>query len=508
MIDWNMHLPALQVIIPMLSAAFVLLLRPRGLAWAGATAASAFTFAIAIMLTIGVLDGQSYVYQMGNWPAPYGIELGVDSFSALVLLIVSGASTLALLAGRKSLDTDITEERQPLFYAAWLLALAGLVGIPVAADAFNIFVFMEISSLASYVLIAGGRDRRALPAVFKYLVMGTIGATFYLIGIGLIYLMTGTLNLADMELRIHEVADQKPILVAAGFITIGLALKAAVFPLHVWLPNAYTYSPNIVTVFLAACATKVSLYLLIRFDFFVFQPNLINHDIQFAYFLMPLAVLAILVASGVALFEKNLKRLFAYSSVAQIGYILLGASLVSVAGLTASVVHMFNHGLAKGTVFLAIACLATRYTNLRMDNIAGAAKHMPWTMAAFVVAGLSLVGVPGTAGFISKWYLLSAALEEGTVGWILVAAIIVSSLMAMAYVWRVIETAYFGVQANGNEPVVTNTQAVIDSPREAPIALLSVTWVGALANIYYGLAPSLPVTLATNAAETLMKVAP
>ena len=497
MIDWSVHLPALQVIVPMLSAPLALLLRPRGLAWAAALAASLFAFAIAIMLTLGVLDGRTFDYQMGNWPAPYGIELGVDAFSALVLLVITGASSLALLAGRRSLDADIEEERQPLFYAAWLLALAGLVGIPVAADAFNIFVFMEISSLASYVLIAGGRDRRALPAVFKYLIMGTIGATFYLIGIGLIYLMTGTLNLADMELRIHEVADQKPILVAAGFITIGLALKAAVFPLHVWLPNAYTYAPNAVTVFLAACATKVSLYLLLRFDFLVFQPNLIGHDVQFSYFLMPLAVLAILIASGVALFEKNLKRLFAYSSVAQIGYILLGASLVSVAGLTASVVHIFNHALAKGALFLAIACLATRYSSLRLENIAGAARRMPWTMGAFVLAGFSLVGVPGTAGFISKWYLITAALDHGTVGVVLVIAIVISSLIALAYVWRVIEAAYFG------EPAVAAATG-----GEAPAGILAVTWIAALANLYYGLAPSLPVTLASTAAESLLRHVP
>ena len=497
MIDWSVHLPALQVIVPMLSAPFALLLRPRGLAWAAAVAASLFAFAIAIMLTLGVLDGRTFEYQMGNWPAPYGIELGVDAFSALVLLVITGASSLALLAGRRGLDADIEEERQPLFYAAWLLALAGLVGIPVAADAFNIFVFMEISSLASYVLIAGGPDRRALPAVFKYLIMGTIGATFYLIGIGLIYLMTGTLNLADMELRIHEVADQKPILVAAGFITIGLALKAAVFPLHVWLPNAYTYAPNAVTVFLAACATKVSLYLLLRFDFLVFQPNLIGHDVQFSYFLMPLAVLAILIASVVALFEKNLKRLFAYSSVAQIGYILLGASLVSVAGLTASVVHIFNHALAKGALFLAIACLATRYSSLRLENIAGAARRMPWTMGAFVLAGFSLVGVPGTAGFISKWYLITAALDHGTVGVVLVIAIVISSLIALAYVWRVIEAAYFG------EPY-----AAAATGGEAPVGILTVTWIAALANLYYGLAPSLPVTLASTAAESLLSYVP
>ena len=497
MSDWSQHLPALQVIVPLLSAPLVLLLRPRGLAWAASTAASLFAFAIAIVLALGVLDDRSFSYRMGGWPAPYGIELGVDAFSALVLLVVTGASTLALIAGRGGLDSEIGTERQPLFYAAWLLALAGLVGIPVSADAFNIFVFMEISALASYVLIAGGADRRALPAVFKYLIMGTIGATFYLIGIGLIYLMTGTLNLADMELRIHEVADQKPILVAAGFITIGLALKAAVFPLHVWLPNAYTYAPNAVTVFLAACSTKVSLYLLLRFDFFVFQTNLTDHDIQFSYFLMPLAVLAILIASGVALFERNLKRMLAYSSVAQIGYILLGASLVSLAGLTASVLHIFNHALAKGTLFLAIACLATRCAGPRLDNISGAAQRMPWTMGAFVVAGLSLIGIPGTAGFVSKWTLISAALDEGVIGGALVAVIVLGSLMALVYIWRVVEAAYF-------------SEREIDATtlREAPPALLTVTWVAALANLYFGLVPSLPMTLSSAAAEILVRHVP
>ena len=497
MIDWSVHLPALQVIVPMLSAPFALLLRPRGLAWAAAVAASLFAFAIAIMLTLGVLAGRNFVYQMGNWPAPYGIELGVDAFSALVLLVITGASSLALLAGRRSLNADIEEERQPLFYAAWLLALAGLVGIPVAADAFNIFVFMEISSLASYVLIAGGPDRRALPAVFKYLIMGTIGATFYLIGIGLIYLMTGTLNLADMELRIHEVADQKPILVAAGFITIGLALKAAVFPLHVWLPNAYTYAPNAVTVFLAACATKVSLYLLLRFDFFVFQPNLVGHDVQFSYFLMPLAVLAILIASGVALFEQNIKRLLAYSSVAQIGYILLGASFVTITGLTASTVHLFNHALAKGTLFLAVGCLATQCTGLRLSDLGGVAKRMPWTAAAFVVAGFSLIGIPGTAGFVSKWYLITAALEQGSLGIALVAVLVISSLMAVVYIWRIVESIYFA------EPC-TDLSAV----REAPPAMLVFTWLAVLANVYFGLVPEVPVALASSAAETLLEHLP
>jgi multicomponent Na+:H+ antiporter subunit D len=487
------HLPVLQVVVPMLLAPVVVLLRPRGLAWAAATAGSLVSLAIAAFLVAGIRAGESYRYALGGWEPPFGIELQVDAFSALILLLVTGSSVFALLAGKTSLDRVIEDRRQPLFYSAWLLVLAGLAGILVSADAFNIFVFMEISSLASYIVVAGGPDRRALPAVFKYLMMGTIGATFYLIGVGLIYMMTGTLNLADMELRIHEVADQRPILVAAGFITVGLALKAALFPLHVWLPNAYTYAPHAVSVFLAACATKVSLYVLLRFDFVVFQQNLLGHEQQFAAYLMPLAVMAILFGSAVALFESNVKRLLAYSSVAQIGYILLGASMVSLGGLSASLLHMFNHALAKGGLFLAVMGLAMHYNRLDLQHLAGAATRMPWTMSALVVAGLSLIGVPGTAGFVSKWYLVSAALDEGALGIGLVAVVVVGSLMAVAYVWRIVEAAWFA-----------EAEAPAGRLREAPAPMLAVIWAAALANVYFGLDTRLPRELATTAAISLL----
>ena len=487
------HLPALQVVVPMLTAAFVVLLSPRGLAWAAATAASLLSFAIALELTFRVAGGSTIEYAMGSWSAPYGIALEVDSFSALLLLIVTGASSLTLAGGRASLEAQVRSDRQPFYFSAWLLALAGLCGIVVAGDAFNIFVFMEISSLASYILVAGGPDRRALPAVFKYLIMGTIGATFYLIGVGLIYMMTGTLNLADMELRIHEVAEQAPILVAAGFITVGLALKAAVFPLHAWLPNAYTYAPHAVTVFLAACATKVSLYVLLRFDFFVFQGNLAGHAVQFAAYLMPLAVLGILVGSAVAMFEKNVKRLFAFSSVAQIGYIMLGASFVSVIGLTAGIVHIFNHALAKGAVFLALAAFAMTAKSLRLEDLGGIAKRMPWTFVAFVIAGLSLIGIPGTAGFISKWYLISAAMDLGPLGIAIIVVIVISSLMAVVYVWRVVEAAAFGEPAPGQDTLAVAPTLVI------------IVWITAAANLVFGLVPELPLSLAREASLSLLE---
>jgi len=270
-------------------------------------------------------------------------------------------------------------------------------------------------------------------------------------------------------------------------------LKAAVFPLHVWLPNAYTYAPHAVSVFLAACATKVSIYVLLRFDFVVFQQNLSGHDLQFTAFLMPLAVLAILVGSAVAIFETNIKRLLAYSSVAQIGYILLGASLVSLSGLTASLLHMFNHALAKGALFLAVMGLATRLARLDLAHLAGAARQMPWTMSALVIAGLSLIGVPGTAGFISKWYLVTAALQEGALGIGLVAVIVAGSLMAVVYIWRIVEAAWF------EQPLEDNIEL-----SEAPPLMLGVIWLTALANVYFGLITGLPRTLATDAAQSLL----
>jgi multicomponent Na+:H+ antiporter subunit D len=491
------HLPVLQVVVPLLIAPLVIMLRPSGLAWAAATATSFMAFLIAVTLTAGALAGEAQRYALGAWAAPYGIELSVDSFGALLLLILTGASTLALLAGKASLDQQIEADRQPLFLSAWLLVVAGLSGILVSADAFNIFVFMEISSLASYILVAGGPDRRAMPAVFKYLIMGTIGATFYLIGIGLVYMMTGTLNLADMQVRIQDVVDLRPILVAAGFITVGLALKAAVFPLHVWLPNAYKFAPHAATVFLAACATKVSLYVLLSFDFVVFQQNLLGHETQFAAFLMPLAILGILAASAVALFEPNVKRMLAFSSVAQVGYILLGASMVSMLGMTASLMHMFNHALAKGALFMAVMCLAMRFPSLELDDLAGAAKRMPWTMGAFVVGGLSLIGIPGTAGFTSKWYLISASIEFGGAGWLLVAVIVLGSLMAVAYIWRVVEATWFRQPEAG--PVEVS---------EAPPLMLTVTWLAAIANVYFGLSPWLQTTLAEGGARMLLGETP
>lgn len=488
------HLPVLQVIVPLLAAPLVILLRNGFLAWAASLATSLCALGLGLQLTWRVLEHGTQSYHVGGWAPPFGISLSVDGFSALLVLLISGASSLALAGGRLSLRRDIDNRRAPMFYGAWLIAMAGLSGIAVTGDAFNVFVFMEISSLATYILIAGGRDRRALSAVFKYLVIGTIGATFYLIGVGFIYMMTGTLNFADMALRLEDVIETRPVVIAAGFITIGLALKAAVFPLHVWLPRAYTYAPNAVTVFIAACSTKVALYVLLRFNFAVFHGNLLSHSDLFSAFVIPLALSGIIIASLVAVYQTNLKKLLAFSSVAQVGYIALAAGLTSASGLLAAMLHMFNHALAKGSLFLCVMAFVLVAGDSSLRSLQGIGRRMPWTMAAFVIAGLSLIGVPGTAGFISKWYLIVAALEFEHFGFLLVTAIVISSLIAVAYLWHFVEGAYYGQPPDGDV-----------SPAEVSLPLRCLIWVAALSNLYFGLFPQLPLALARSGTDSLLQ---
>jgi multicomponent Na+:H+ antiporter subunit D len=428
---------------------------------------------------------------MGNWAPPWGIEYRIDRLSSFLLLLVSGMGALILPYCRASIERELPADRHYLFYAMFALCLAGLLGIVATGDAFNVFVFLEISSLATYVLIALGRDRRALMAAYQYLIMGTIGATFFVIGVGLLYLMTGTLNLADMASRLSEVRNSRPVLAALAFITVGVSLKLALFPLHQWLPNAYTYAPSAVSAFLAATATKVSVYVLIRFYFSVFGESLVFHRLPLPEIMLGLSLAAMFAASAVAIFQDNLKRLFAYSSVGQIGYITLGLSFDSVSGMTAAIVHLFNHALTKGAVFLLIGGAVAVFGGASLTRLAGIGRVMPWTSAGIVLCGLGLIGVPGTAGFVGKWYLILAALEKGQ--WWLVAAIVASSLLAVAYVWRFVELAYF-----------RSPRADLAQRAEAPAGLLLPAGLLAAATLYFGLETSFSVGSASAAAAMLL----
>jgi len=488
------HLPALQVVIPLISAPLCALLPAGRAVWLAAMTASWLAFLMAALLLNQVLAHGPISYLMGSWPVPWGIEYRVDALNAYMLLIVAGIGAIVMTFGRVIVESRIRlpENKQPWFYTAYLLCLTGLLGITITGDAFNVFVFLEISSLSSYVLISIGRDRRALTAAYQYLIMGTIGATFILIGIGLLYVMTGTLNMGDLAARIPAVADTRTVRAAFAFLTIGVSLKLALFPLHLWLPNAYAYAPSVVTAFLAATATKVAVYVLLRFFFTIFGAKFSFEAMQLDKVLLPLALVGIFSASVVAIFQTNVKRMLAYSSVAQIGYMILGISLVSVTGLTAGISHLFNHALMKGALFMALGCVSFRVGAAELDRMAGVGRAMPWTMGAFVIGGLSLIGVPLTAGFVSKWYLIVGALEKGW--WPVAVLVLITSLLAVIYIWRVVEVAYFKPAPEGR--VV----------REAPLALLVPTWALALANLYFGLDTSLNAGVARLAAQSLLGV--
>lgn len=484
------HLPALQVVVPLLAAPLIVLLRGGRIGWLIATAASWMALAIALVLFMKVQGGSVISYAIGNWPPPWGIEYRVDALNAYVLVLVSLIAAVVLPYARTSIAAEIPSDRHYLLYTMFVLCLTGLLGMAITGDAFNIFVFLEISSLSAYVLIALGRDRRALHAAFQYLIMGTIGATFYIIGVGLLYLMTGTLNLADMAARLATVQETRPLLAALAFITVGLSLKIALFPLHMWLPNAYAGAPSAVTAFIAGTATKVSVYVLLRFVFGVFGARFVLPELPLLDVLMLLSAAAMIVASLVALFERDLKRLLAYSSVAQIGYITLGLSLGNADGVTASVLHLFNHGIAKAALFMLAGGIVLRLGSSRLDALAGLAQRMPVTCFGVVVAGLSLVGVPGTAGFITKWHLVLAALQEGH--WWVVVVIASSSLLAAAYVWRFVEIAYMRAAPG----VVVR--------KEAPLSLLAPAWALVAACLYFGLETSFSLGGARDAAAVLL----
>ncbi len=484
------QLPALMVALPLLSAPLCIILRRPVLARAFATVVCWTAFTMAASLLSEVEANGNIAYHIGGWEPPWGIELRVDSLTVLLLLVVTGVGSAVVLGGIGPRSYSLPEGQEAYFYAAYLLCMTGLIGMTVTGDAFNVFVFLEISSLSTYTLIALGNTRRALTAALSYLMVGTVGGTFILLGIGMLYQLTGSLNMADIAARLPPVVDSRTLPVAFAFLTVGLGLKVAVFPLHQWLPNAYAYAPSAVSAFVAGTATKVIYYLLLRFSFVVIGAGIVFGRLRLGELLMPLSLLAMFAGSTAAIFQKDLKRLLAYSSIGQLGYMTLAASFGTALGLQAGLIHIVAHALTKSAMFMAVGALVAHAGSASFDKLAGAGKQLPLTVAALVAGGLSLIGVPGTSGFVSKWYLVLAALEAGQIG--VAVAILCSSLLAVAYIWRVIEVAYF------REP-----PSEVSPAPERP-GLLLPAWGLTLASLFFGIFTTGPVALAERAANELL----
>ena len=484
------HISALAVVIPLIAAPICTLIRLPRFTWGVAMAVGVLCIFNSIAILMEVQSSGSIIYSLGGWAAPWGIEYRIDDANAFVLVILSVINVIGVLYARTSIQSELSADRISWLYTAWLLCFTGLCGITISGDVFNVFVFLEISSLSTYVLISFGKDRRALTAALRYLIVGTIAATFYVIGIGLLYALTGTLNMADLAQRLPDTQSQRTVLVAFGFIAVGLSIKMALFPFHNWLPNAYAFAPNAVTAFLAGTATKAAIYVFMRLVLTIFPAGYFTYSTLTYLIILAAGIVGAFAASTIAFFQDDLKRMFAWSSIGQIGYMAIGLGLATTAGLAASFLHLFNHALMKTAVFMAIGGLFVVTGSTSVASLRNAGRRMPWTMAAIVVGGLSLIGIPFTTGFISKWYLVDAALQMNM--WWLAALVLLGSLVTAAYVWKIVEIAYF--RSSSDPTPVRN---------EAPMSLLIPTWVLVIANIYFGINAQFTGSQAIRAATAI-----
>ena len=467
---WS-QLPILTPVVLLVGATAVLLtgrIRPS-LAHRLATATCASCFAIAIALAVQVHHHGPTHYALGGWSPPIGIELVADTLSVYFLLVITGIALLVMVGAAPAVERD-TPGRSVEFFAISLIFLLGLSGIVLTGDLFNLYVFLEISSLSAYTLVSSG-DERAGVAAFRYLIVGTIGASFYLLGLGFLYSVTGTLNMTDMAMRLDPAAI--PVRLAAVMITVGLGLKMAIFPMHRWLPDAYTHASSTATALIAPIMTKVSAYVLIRILFFVFGTSIVSIDLPIAQAIMWLSVAGVLVGSTMAIAQTDLKRMLAYSSVAQVAYIGVGIGLATPLALAGALLHVVSHATMKCCLFLVVGAVELQTGSRKLSSLSGIGRKMPWTFAAFTAAAVAMIGLPPTGGFFSKWYLVLGGMATGE--WWVVIFVLGASLLTATYFFRLFESIY------------TRQSSELAPLKEAPLAVALPIVILGLAVILFGL---------------------
>ncbi len=440
-----------------------------------------------LFFAVGILDavitqGTPIHYYLGGWKPPWGIAYFIDHLSAYMAIIVAAVALLVAIYSKRSIEREIHEHKIPQLYTLFLLNVTGLLGITVTGDLFNLYVLLEVASFSAYALIAIGEEG-ALIASFRYVVMGTIGACLYLLGVGIVYSMTGSLNMVDVSGILPHLYHSKTIALAFTFFLIGIAIKMALYPLHAWLPDAYTRAPSAISALMAPTMTKVGCYVLIRIMFFVFEPRFSIEYIPVTAILGWMAVIALIVGSIYAIAQDDLKRMLAYSTVAQIGYIVLGIALANKTGLIGSLLHILAEAFTKGCLFLVAGAIMYKLGMRTIGGFKNLFWKMPFTMIAFVIAALSMIGIPPTCGFFSKLYLLLGAVEDKA--WIFVAALLISVVLNIVYFFNVIRRAFFepSASADARDGGVRKGIAI----EEAPLSMLIPIWVMAIGIVLLGI---------------------
>lgn len=454
--DFLKHSPALIPLLYMIIAISIPIftLKKDRISYYLALFTTFFATCFSIINLLQILSSGQINYRFAGWLPPVGIEYVVDHLSAFVTVVINFIAFIVIFHSKIPVISELKDKKAP-YYSAILLMLCGFNGIILTGDFFNLYVFLEISSLSMYGLLAMG-NKKSPVAAFRYLIMGAVAASFYLLGVGFLYIETGSLNMADMKAILPSLGNEPTVIVALILMVVGMGIKMALFPLHGWLPDAYTYAPSTTSSIVAPTGTKVGAYVLLRILLFIFGIRFITEVVPVATVITWLAAVGIIYGSIMAIAQKEMKRMLAYSSVAQIGYIAMGIGLANKWALIGAVLHILNHAFTKALLFMVSTNLRTKLGHSDISKLNNKIrKKLPWTMAAFTIAALSMVGLPPAAGFFSKLYLIRGTIEASN--WVFVGVILLSSLLNAVYFFRILEKVYMkpidGPEQDEKEPV-------------------------------------------------------
>lgn len=433
---------------------------------------------LLLILTISIAPSaveEPIHYWAGGW-ALYGIELVVDSLSVFMLFLASSLSLCIAIYSQRSVEWEL-EGKERHYYALFLILQAGMMGVVLTADLFNLYVFFEIMSIAAYGMIAMGKSREALKASFNYLIMGSIAVCFMLMGVGYLYSITGSVNMADVASRISLESNPYAITIALAFFMVGLSIKAALFPLHLWVPDAYAYAPQATTPLIEGAMGHVALYTAIRVLLGVFGVEVLRST-GIAEAILVISSIGMIVTAALAIAQSNLRKMLAYCSINQMEYIFFAIATLNPIGVLGGMLHILNHALMKVGLFQAAGAIKQKTGMENLFNFQGLGRAMPLTMFSFTIMALSIMGLPPFVGFVSKWYISLGILDAGR--WPYIIVILVNTIMEFVYFIRIINTSYFGKTVE--EKLKTPMKKL-----EAPMSMTLPTAALAIACIIFGI---------------------
>lgn len=411
-------------------------------------------FALALYFLGRVLRGEVVNYGVGGWDPPWGIEIVIEPLSAMMAVLITGLCFIIAIYSYHSLRKEIAEEARGWYYVEFLLCMVAMLGLVVTNDLFNMYVFIEVVGISACALVVSKGERIAVEASLKYLILATIGSGFILFGIGFLYMITGHLNMTFAGQVLAETSHRYPFLLwaAMSFFVVGFGIKSALFPLHLWLPDAHSSAPTPSSAVLSGLVVKVYIVALFKIFFIVFGSELF-HETYIRYLILILASAAMLGGSIFAFVQLELKRRLAYSTVAQVGYIYLGLGLGTPWAVVAAFLHLIVHALMKTCLFLCAGNIYYQTGRKKVTQLGGLGVKMPITTTAFMIGSFSMIGIPLTGGFVSKFMLARGSIEAGYPYFIVL--IVLSGLLNAMYYFPILWEFFFapskGIQGHGHD---------------------------------------------------------